>query len=300
MLELAAKDGRITAITAAMPDGTGLAAFAKAFPSRFFDVGIAEQHAVTMAAGMACEGLKPVVALYSTFAQRAYDQILHDVCLQNLPVVFAVDRTGLVGDDGATHHGVFSFSFLRCLPNLALMAPKDENELRAMLRTALGLDAPAAVFYPRGAGPGAAIDEEAGLLPVGQGEQLQEGREVTLWALGSMVEQGKAVCRKLAGGGIKAGLVNARFLKPLDRQLLRKTATECKCLVTLEENILAGGFGSAVLEELQSMGILHKIKVLSLGLPDGFVAHGNRELLLKGLQLDTDSLAGRIAAFCQG
>ncbi|MDR2007256.1 MAG: 1-deoxy-D-xylulose-5-phosphate synthase, partial [Acidaminococcales bacterium] len=299
ILELAEKDRRITAITAAMTDGTGLSAFAGKYPDRFFDVGIAEQHAVTLAAGMACEGLRPVVAVYSTFAQRAYDQLIHDVCLQNLPVVFAFDRAGLVGDDGATHHGTFSFSFLRSAPNMVICAPKNENELQAMIRTAFTINGPAAVFYPRGPGAGAPLDEEAALLPVGRAEQIIYGQGVVIWAIGSMVEHAGKICGKLADFGIKAGLVNARFVKPLDRELLAQTAGGCGYMITLEENVLAGGFGSAVLEELQAAGILDKVKTLSLGLPDCFVPHGNKDALFKSLGLDVDSLAGRIAAFCR-
>lgn len=298
LVALAEKDKRIVAITAAMPDGTGLTRFSKKFPRRFFDVGIAEQHAVTLAAGMACDGLKPLVAIYSTFLQRAYDQIIHDVCLQNLPVVFAVDRTGLVGDDGATHHGVFTFSYLRNIPNLTIMSPKDENELVAMLETAFELDSPVAVLYPRGSGLGVEVNWEPEILERGKAELLQKGKDVVIWAVGSMVQHALNISYKLAEQGINPSVVNARFIKPLDTQLLLETVQDNKYLVTLEENTVEGGFGSAVLEKLQNLELLQKIKTLSIGLPDTFVTHGKNTLLLESLKLDADSLTQQIATFC--
>ena len=299
LIDLATQDKRIVAITAAMPDGTGLTQFSQKFPQRFFDVGIAEQHAVTLAAGMACEGLKPVVAVYSTFLQRAYDQIIQDVCLQNLPVVFAVDRTGLVGDDGATHHGMFTFSYLRSIPNMTVMAPKNEGELVAMLGTAFELKAPVAVLYPRGSGLGVEVDWQPPVLEQGKAELVQKGENVVIWAVGSMVQHALNISVKLAEKGITPSVVNARFIKPLDIELLRETAQDNKYIVTLEENTTEGGFGSAVQEKLQKIGLLHQVKTLLLGLPDAFVTHGQNALLLNSLQLDTDSLTGQIADFCK-
>ncbi len=299
MVELGKKDERIVAITAAMPDGTGLSAFAKTFPERFFDVGIAEQHAVTMAAGMACEGIKPVVGIYSTFSQRAYDQILHDVCLQKLPVVLALDRSGLVGDDGATHHGVFGYSFLRSMPNITLFAPKDENELYQMLQTALQHNSPTAIFYPRSEGVGVEIYKDQPVMEIGKAEVLSFGDSVAIWAVGGMVEQAKKVCRQLEERGVNSTLVNARFIKPLDENLLLEHANSFKHIITMEENVLAGGFGSSVLEKLDQKDLLGTTSVLTLGLPDEFVPHGNRELLLADLGLDVDGMTERIMTFCQ-
>ncbi len=299
IIDVAQKDDKIVAITAAMPDGTGLTEFSHVFPNRFFDVGIAEQHAVTMAAGMACEGLKPVVALYSTFAQRAYDQIIHDVCLQNLPVVFALDRSGLVGDDGATHHGVFAYSFLRSMPNIVIMSPKDENELVAMIGAAFSLNKPVAILYPRGDGLGMPIDWQPQPLEFFKAQEVVVGQDVVVWAIGSMVARAKDVCDKLSKIGVKAGLVNARFAKPLDLELLQATAQKYKKIVTLEENALAGGFGSAILEALQDLGQLKFTEVLNLGFKDEFIAHGNKELLFRDLQLDVDSIVDKVTAFCR-
>lgn len=299
LIELAKKDKRITAITAAMPDGTGLTQFGQKYPARFFDVGIAEQHAVTLAAGMAAEGLRPLVAIYSTFLQRAYDQIIHDVCLQNLPVVFAVDRTGLVGDDGATHHGMFTFSYLRTIPNLIVMAPKDENELIAMLATAFSLEKPVAVLYPRGNGLGVELDFEQYQLAEGKAEVLQQGSELVIWAIGSMVQHAEKIAEKLAEFAIKPTIVNARFAKPLDTELLQATVGKHKFLVTLEENTSVGGFGSGILEKLEQLNLLDKIKTLTLGLPDEFLTHGKNALIMESLWLDDDSLTKRIADFCR-
>jgi len=294
LLTLAAKNKQVVALTAAMPGGTGLTPFAKAYPTRFFDVGIAEQHAVTMAAGMACGGLKPVVVLYSTFCQRAYDQVLHDVCLQNLPVVFCLDRAGLVGDDGNTHHGVFDYSFMRMLPNMTIMAPKDENELRHMLYTALAQPGPITLRYPRGSGLGVNCSEQLTNLSIGKAEILKEGRDIYLWAIGSMVAIALEVATILAQRGISAGVVNARFVKPLDSSLLRQTASTTKRIATLEENVLVGGFGEAVLESLNKQALLTTTKVLNFGIDDVFVPHGKREYLLKDLTLDAAGIADKI------
>ncbi len=300
LADLAELDPSITAITAAMPDGTGLRNFSKLYPDRFFDVGIAEQHAMTLAAGMAAQGARPLVAVYSTFAQRGYDQILHDICLQELPVVLALDRAGLVGDDGPTHHGVFDYSYLRPMPNMTIMAPKDENELRQMLYTAFQLNAPCAIRYPRGCAVGVPLTPGWQQLPHGKAEQLADGTDVCLWAVGSMVELARQVQRELAGAGISAGLVNARFVKPLDRELLAQTAA-CGRLVTLEENVLAGGFGAAVLEAVNEFNAAAvPVRVLRLGVPDEFVPHGRKEELLALLQLDAASLVKRITAFVKG
>lgn len=295
LLALAEADKDIAAITAAMPEGTGLKAFAGRFPARFFDVGIAEPHAVTMAAAMACEGKKPVVALYSTFGQRAYDQMLHDVCLQELPVVLALDRAGLVGEDGPTHHGVFDYSYLRHIPNLVCMAPKDEGELRHMLYTALREKRPVALRYPRGSGIGADLSEPLRVLPVGQAEVLHLGRDVNFLAIGATVHSCQQAAAQLQEQGIDAGVVNARFVKPLDRSVIRLLA-ERGPLVTVEENVLAGGFGSAVLECLNDQGVARS-RILRLGLPDEFVEHGAYALLLRKYGLDAAGIARQAAEF---
>jgi len=285
---LAENDERVVAITAAMPAGTGLSDFAGRFPERFFDVGIAEQHAVTFAAGLASIGMKPVVAIYSSFLQRAYDQIIHDVCLQRLPVRFMVDRGGVVGDDGPTHHGVFDLTFLRAVPDLVIMSPKDENELAAMVRTALEYDdGPTAVRYPRGAGPGVKMDYEPRSLPIGRGEILRTGGDLSFIAIGSMVDVAVRAAEELAGDGVDASVINARFVKPLDRELIVEEALRTGRVITLEENVVSGGFGAAVLELLQSEGD-PRVTVRIVGLPDEFVTHGSRAQLLSdcGLALE--------------
>jgi 1-deoxy-D-xylulose-5-phosphate synthase len=264
--------------------------FAQEFPDRYFDVGIAEQHAVTFAAGLACEGFKPVVAIYSTFLQRAYDQLIHDVAVQGLGVVFAIDRGGLVGADGPTHHGAFDLSYLRCIPNLTVMAPSDENECRQMLYTAFCLAAPVAVRYPRGPGPGAAIDVQMHELPIGRGEVKQRGERVAILAFGSMVRPALE-----AGAQLQATVVNMRFVKPLDENLVTELATSHELLVTVEENVVAGGAGSAVLECLTRAGI--EIPVLQIGMPDRFVTHGDPAPLLKECGLDKDGLLRSIREF---
>jgi len=278
IIRLADKDPKIVAITAAMPQGTGLEAFSTRFPDRFFDVGIAEQHAVTFAAGLAVEGYKPVVAVYSTFIQRAYDQIVHDVCLQNLPVVFAMDRGGLVGDDGPTHHGAFDLSFLRHIPNMVLMAPKDENELQHMLKTAIDYPGPAAIRYPRGNGAGAALDDDFRDLPIGRGEVLREGEDILLIAIGSVVQAAMEAAGCLEQEDIQATVLNARFIKPLDEDLILKWARRTGRVITIEENVLQGGFGSAILEMFQEHSFF-PMSLIRLGLPDSFIPHGSQAIL---------------------
>ena len=294
MLELGYEDHSVVAITAAMPSGTGLKAFARQFPERFFDVGIAEEHAVTMAAGMAAAGAHPVVALYSTFAQRAYDQIVHDVCLQKLPVTLCLDRAGLVGADGPTHHGVFDYSYLRHIPGMVVMAPKDENELRDMLYTAVKYNGPAAVRYPRGSATGAALSEGFRQLEIGKGEMLSgDGRGVVLLAVGSMVRQAVEAAGLLHMANLKTTVVNMRFVKPLDTALLSWLLDrQPELLVTLEENALAGGFGSAVLEFMADAG--SRCRVLRFGIEDKFIEHGSCPQLLEKCGLTPQQIADRI------
>ncbi len=294
LTDLARREEKIVALTAAMPEGTGLSYFAAAHRQRFLDVGIAEQHAVTCAAGLAKAGLRPVCAIYSTFAQRAYDSILHDVCLQNLPVTLCLDRAGLVGDDGPTHHGVFDYAYLRSLPNMVLMAPKDEEELRHMLYTALQLPGPAALRYPRGRGLGVPLGEGYHSLLLGKAEVLLEGGEVMLWAIGSMVAVACQAAQLLRAQGIEAGVVNMRFAKPLDGELLCQQAQAVGRLVTLEEGVLAGGVGSGVLEALNEAGLLSSCQVLRLGIGDAFVTHGDKARLFHDLGLDAEGVAARI------
>ena len=278
IVELARKNPQICAITAAMSSGTGLNDFAKQYPDRFFDVGIAEQHAVTLAAGLATGGYRPVVAVYSSFLQRAYDQIIHDVCLQNLPVTFVVDRAGLVGDDGATHHGMFDCSYLRPVPNMVIMAPKDENELQHMLKTAVEHPGPCAVRFPRGNGTGCIMDEIPAPLPVGKAEVLREGRDLTILALGTAVSLALEAAKTLAGYGIHTTVVNARFVKPLDEDCIIRYAMRTAKIITVEENALAGGFGSAVLELLTDRQ-MYGVRVRRVGIPDHFVEHGRPDQL---------------------
>lgn len=298
LLQLAEIQPEIVAITAAMPDGTGLKKFAAKFPKRFFDVGIAEQHAITMAGGMATQGLKPVVAIYSTFFQRGYDQIVHDLCLQKLPVVLAVDRAGLVGEDGPTHHGVFDLSFMRHIPNLVMMAPKDENELRHMIKTACDYPGPVAIRYPRGSGLGVSLAGPLHALEIGCSEELKIGQDITFLAIGTMVQPCMEAAELLAKQGIRAGVVNMRFIKPLDGKMIRKASREVGLLVTVEENILAGGFGSAVLEYINQQQ-LNWVKVLRLGLPDRFVEQGARSILLQKYQLDSSGIATQVQKYLQ-
>jgi 1-deoxy-D-xylulose-5-phosphate synthase len=275
MVRLARENAKVVAITAAMCDGTGLGPFAVEWPERFFDVGIAEQHGVTFAAGLALEGFIPVVAIYSTFMQRAYDQVLHDVCLQNLPVVLALDRGGFVGDDGPTHHGLFDYSYLRAIPNMVVMAPKDENEFQHMLKTAIVCGRPVAVRYPRGAGVGAVMDESPCELPIGRAEVVCEGSDLAIVAIGSTVYPALAAAQKLRQEGIHVRVINARFVKPLDQALLVETSRSFKKIITVEENVLMGGFGSAVLEMFEQAGI-HDVRVKRLGIEDAFVPHATQ------------------------
>jgi 1-deoxy-D-xylulose-5-phosphate synthase len=284
LCDIAAADSRVIGITPAMREGSGMVRFAHEFPNRYFDVGIAEQHAVTFAAGLACEGLRPVLAIYSTFLQRGYDQLIHDVALQNLPVAFALDRGGLVGADGATHHGAFDLSYLRCIPNLVVMAPADENECRAMLTTAVRHDGPAAVRYPRGSGMGVTIERDLVSLPIGKGEVRREsgclsGARIAILAFGTMLHPALA-----AAGPLDATVANMRFVKPLDRGLLETLARTHDALVTVEENAVAGGAGSACAEALAELGL--ETPLLMLGLPDRFVDHGDTQQLLASVGLD--------------
>ena len=292
LIDLAKDRPDILAITAAMPSGTGLKAFGQAYPKRFFDVGIAEEHAMTLAAGMAAAGMHPVIALYSTFAQRAYDQLIHDVCLQNLPVTLCLDRAGLVGEDGPTHHGVFDLSYLRQMPNMCVMAPKDEEELRHMLATAIAIEGPAAVRYPRGAGLGVPLTDSLETLPVGKAEVLQEEGDIAFLAVGTMVEKAKEAAAILKEESIEAAVVNMRFIKPLDTELLGEMARTKKLLITAEENVLAGGFGSAVAEYLADHGI--EVPLLRFGIPDRFIEQGTRRELLSLCGLQPDEMAERI------
>jgi 1-deoxy-D-xylulose-5-phosphate synthase len=297
LCKLAAEDERITAITAAMPDGTGLSGFAKEFPGRFFDVGIAEQHGVTFAAGLAAEGLRPVFAVYSTFLQRAYDQVFHDVCLQNLPVTFALDRGGVVGSDGPTHHGAFDLSYLRHLPNMTLMAPKDENELQHMLATAIELGQPAAIRYPRGNGYGVPLDQTLRPLPVGKAEVLRTGTDGVILALGSMVVPALEAAGLLEEKhGIRLTVVNARFVKPLDSELIVELAGKYGALITIEENALQGGFGTAVLELLEEHD-LSGTRVLRLGYPDSYIPQGEQHELRAMLGLDPAGICTTVHRF---
>ncbi|MBU0743326.1 1-deoxy-D-xylulose-5-phosphate synthase [bacterium] len=295
LVRAAETDDRIVAITAAMPEGTGLDLFRDAHPDRFFDVGIAEQHAVTFACGLACEGLKPVVAIYSTFLQRAYDQIIHDAALQKLPVVFAIDRAGVVGEDGPTHHGSFDLTYLRAIPDLVIMAPKDEHELRRMLVTCLAHEAgPTALRYPRGAGQGVPLPDDVETLAIGKGEPLRRGDDVCLLAVGSMVAPSVEAARRLAEAGVEATVVNMRFVKPLDEEILQTAYAHHRLVVTLEENTLAGGFGAAVLEWAAMHAPEPVTPTLSIGIPDQFMAHAPRSALLTRMGLDADTIAERV------
>ncbi len=283
LCDMAETDTRLIGITPAMREGSGMVAFSERFPKRYYDVGIAEEHALTFAAGLACEGLKPVVAIYSTFLQRAYDQLIHDICLQNLPVMFAIDRGGLVGPDGATHAGSFDLSYLRCIPNISVMAPADENECRQMLYTAYQLNGPAAVRYPRGSGSGVAIEKTMTALPLGKAEVRRSGKSIALLAFGSMLAPALTV-----GDELNATVVNMRFIKPLDESLILELARTHDLLVTLEENTVHGGAGSAVNEFLAASGGM--IDCLNLGLPDEFIEHGERSELLHDCGLDATGI----------
>ncbi len=292
LCDMAEQDASLLAITPAMREGSGMVEFHQRFPDRYFDVGIAEQHSVTLAAGMACEGVHPVVAIYSTFLQRAYDQLIHDVALQELPVLFAIDRAGLVGPDGPTHAGSFDLSFMRCIPNMVIMAPADENECRQMLYTGFRHQGPAAVRYPRGAGPGTEVQKEMAIIPLGKSKTLRTGQDVAILAFGSMVEPCRAVAEQ-----INATLINMRFVKPLDREAILSAARDHSCLVTVEENAIAGGAGSGINETLLASGI--SIPVLNIGLTDAFIQHGTRGECLRLASLDAGGILGQITHFLE-
>ena len=289
MVKLAANDKRIIAVTAAMPEGTGLANFSKAYPERFFDVGIAEQHGVTFAAGLALEGLKPVVAIYSTFLQRAYDQVLHDVCFEAIPVVFALDRGGLVGEDGATHNGLFDYAYLRSLPNMVVMAPKDENELCRMLTTAVNHNGPIALRYPRGSAVGVMIDDPCEPIPIGRGEILENGGELLILAIGASVQEALKAHQSLIKKGIAATIINCRFVKPMDSELIVEQARLHSKIITVEEHVLQGGFGSAVLECLNDHQVTG-FQLQRIGIPDIFVEHGPQKLLKSKYRIDAKAI----------
>jgi 1-deoxy-D-xylulose-5-phosphate synthase len=296
LVSLAKTDERIVAITAAMSDGTGLDSFAVQFKKRFYDVGIAEQHAVTFAAGLASQGFKPVVAIYSTFLQRAYDQILHDVCLTNLPVTFAVDRAGIVGEDGPTHQGLFDLSYLRSMPNMVLMAPKDENELQHMIKTAIEYNGPAAVRYPRGSGEGVKLTENIKSIDIGRGEVMRDGYDIAILAIGSTVYPSLEAASILFNNGINAFVVNMRFVKPIDRKIIIESCQKTGALITVEENVLQGGFGSAVLEVLEEEG-MNTIHMKRIGIPDRFIEHGSQSIIREKYQLTPSGIAATILEF---
>lgn len=289
ILNLAEKDPRVVAITAAMPEGTGLDAFRDKFPKRYYDVGIAEEHAITFAAGLACEGMKPVVAIYSSFAQRCFDQILHDVALQKLPVVVALDRAGVVGEDGPTHHGVFDLSFLRVIPNLTIMAPADENELQHALKTALSMDGPSVLRYPRGSGFGVNMDSQPVALPIGKGIWMRRGKDLAIAAIGNRVHPSVEAAKILESKGISCGVINMRFVKPLDTDILKDALNVSKFLVTVEDNSQVCGFGSAVIEEFAGAGCF-----LRMGVPDRFIEHAKPAELYESLSLTPEKISERI------
>jgi 1-deoxy-D-xylulose-5-phosphate synthase len=293
LIKLAQSDRRIVAITAAMASGTGLDKFAKVLPGQYFDSGIAEQHAVTFAAGLATQGMRPVCAIYSTFLQRAYDQVIHDVCLMRLPVTFAMDRAGLVGEDGATHHGIFDLTYLRPLPGMIIMAPKDENELQHMLKTAIDYPGPAALRYARGAAEGVELDETIEALPLGQGEVLRDGEDVAIFALGSMVIPALRAADALQAEGIDAAVINPRFVKPIDTELVLRYAHKTGFLLTVEDHVQHGGFGSAVLEVLADHGVT-STTVLRHALPDAIIEHGAQKLLRRDFGLDEAGITAKI------
>ncbi len=292
LCDMAERDANLLAITPAMREGSGMVEFQQRFADRYYDVGIAEQHSVTLAAGMACEGAHPVVAIYSTFLQRAYDQLIHDVALQELPVLFAIDRAGLVGPDGPTHAGSFDLSFMRCIPNMVIMAPADENECRQMLYTGFRHPGPAAVRYPRGTGPGTKVQKEMTVIPLGKSKPVRKGAGVAILAFGSMVEPCLAVAEE-----INATLINMRFVKPLDHQAIASAAHDHSCLVTVEENAIAGGAGSGINEALLASGI--SIPTLNIGLTDAFIQHGTRGECLRQASLDAEGILRQITHFLE-
>ena len=300
MCELMANDEKIVALTAAMPDGTGVDKVLEKFPTRAFDVGIAEQHAVTFCAGMACEGLKPVAAIYSTFLQRGFDQVIHDVCLQDLNVTFAMDRAGIVGADGPTHHGLLDISFFRGYPNITLMAPKDEGEFRDMILTSIEFPGPAAIRYPRGDGFGVDISSPPKLMEIGKGEIIKQGSDVAILAYGSMVYPSVDAAEQLSRNGIHPTVVNARFVKPLDEELIISLAREHRLIVTVEEAYLAGGFGSAVMELLEARGLQDSVKVVRMGVPDEIVTHGDPKRLLGDYGLNAEGISSKVSETLAG
>lgn len=296
LVKLAKQDPRVVAITAAMPEGTGTDLFRKEIPGRFYDVGLAEQHAVTFAAGLACEGLRPVTAIYSTFLQRAYDQMEHDVALQKLPVVFCLDRAGLVGEDGPTHHGVFDFAYSRMIPNIVVMAPADENELQHMLKTSLSINQASVIRYPRGPGEGVPLDSEFRILPVGRGVVLKPGEEVYLLGIGAMVHPCLKAAALIEKQGIPCGVVNMRFVKPIDTALLQQLLQQTKNFVTVEDHVLPGGFGSAVMEAMEGTDArIHRI-----GIPDKFIEHGPQSVLRDMVGLSPEKIAESTLQFLRG
>jgi len=299
MLKLVKEDKKIVAITAAMRENTGLLEFSQKYPDNFFDVGIAEQHAVVFAAGLATEGFKPVVAIYSTFLQRAYDQIIHDVCLQNLPVTFSLDRSGIVGEDGETHQGLFDVSYLRIVPNIIIMSPKDENELQHMLKTAVEHQGPVAIRYPKGKSEGVLLDKGLKVMQIGKSEVLLDGKDVTIIALGPLVNPSLEAAMLLNKEGINTAVINARFVKPLDLDIIIKYAKKTKKILTVEENVLQGGFGSAILEAISDNKITN-VKVKRLGIKDQFVRHGARALQRKLLNLDKEGIYEAVKSFLAG
>src|SRR5215212_6536100 len=296
LVELAKRDPKIIAITAAMPEGTGLDKFAKALPERMFDVGIAEEHAVTFSGGMATQGMKPIAAIYSTFLQRAFDQVFHDVAIMDLPVVFALDRAGIAGQDGPTHHGIYDMAYLRLFPNMVCMAPKDENELRHMMKTAFETGHPTSLRYPRGNGYGVQIDAELQSLPVGKGEVLREGNAGVIFAIGHEVWPAMQAAEILAKEDINVAVINARFIKPLDDELIAKYCQPNRALITVEEGSLAGGFGAAVMERCQQLGI-ENVRFHRIGIPDEYVHHGAQDVLRAQYDLHSEGIASRVREF---
>jgi 1-deoxy-D-xylulose-5-phosphate synthase len=289
LIALAADDERIVGITAAMADGTGLDRFEKVYPDRFYDVGIAEQHAVTFAAGLAAEGMKPVAAIYSTFLQRAFDQVVHDVCLQNLDVTLVLDRAGIVGADGATHQGFYDLAYLRVLPNIAIMAPKDENELRHMLRTAIEYPGPSAIRFPRGQGHGVPLDPDIKAIPLGEAELLRDGDDAAVLVFGTLAAEALEAAAELGSEGISVAVLNARYVKPLDRERVTRLARQCRAIVTVEEASLIGGFGTAVLEVLAEEGVSTPTRCL--GIPDRLIEHGDPKEIRREIDLDREGIA---------
>ena len=298
MIKLAEDNDKIVAISAAMSEGTGLDLFAEEFPDRFFDVGIAESHGVTFACGLAVEGMHPVAAIYSTFLQRAYDQVVHDLCLQNLPVTLALDRAGLVGEDGPTHHGVFDIAYLRHIPNITVMAPKDENELQHMIKTAVEYEGPTAVRYPRGIGLGVPMDQELKTLSIGKADLIRDGRDAAIIAIGTMVAPSIDAAERLSKEGISVAVINARFIKPLDEDMILSAAKKTGRIVTVEEHALMGGFGSAVLECLDAHGVTG-IKTHRIGLPDTYIEHGTQAVLRQKYGLDADGIYRSVKEFIE-